>query len=205
MDARPLNLVRPDVPAELAALVAKMMAKDPGRRFQTPKEVAQALAPFLKEADEAPPIGGGASSQAAQEAEDRPGDGGPATTTEAEPYAVGPGVGTPEVTEPATHVARKVRPNVPREDRAAAEVVAPAASRLRLAPWLWLSVAAGVVAMGLGAAWQVGLLRQRDAGRGPAGVDPPTVSKGDVKPLQAPPPTGPGTLDRTAARRAEGP
>jgi serine/threonine protein kinase len=47
-DARPLNFVRPEVPAELAALVAKMMAKDPGHRFQTPKEVAGALKPFFK-------------------------------------------------------------------------------------------------------------------------------------------------------------
>ena len=29
MDAGPLNLVRPEVPVELAALVAKMMAKEP--------------------------------------------------------------------------------------------------------------------------------------------------------------------------------
>ena len=48
MDARLLNFVRPEVPAELAALVAKMMAKDPDRRFQTPAEVAQALTPFFK-------------------------------------------------------------------------------------------------------------------------------------------------------------
>ncbi len=47
-DAAPLNFVRPEVPAELAALVAKMMAKDPARRFQTPGEVAEALAPFFK-------------------------------------------------------------------------------------------------------------------------------------------------------------
>jgi serine/threonine protein kinase len=47
-DADRLNLVRPEVPAELAALVAKMMAKDPARRFQTPVEVAQALSPFFK-------------------------------------------------------------------------------------------------------------------------------------------------------------
>ncbi len=47
-DAEPLNLIRPEVPAELAALVAKMMAKDPKRRFQTPGEVAQALMPFFK-------------------------------------------------------------------------------------------------------------------------------------------------------------
>ncbi len=48
MDAKPLNLARPEVPEELAALVAKMMAKEPERRFQEPKEVAQALTPFFK-------------------------------------------------------------------------------------------------------------------------------------------------------------
>src|SRR5262249_12708246 len=44
-----LHLVRPDVPPELAAVVAKMMAKDPAQRYQTPIEVAQALAPFVKQ------------------------------------------------------------------------------------------------------------------------------------------------------------
>ncbi len=48
MDALPLNLARPAVPSELAALVAKMMAKEPERRFQAPKDVAQALLPFSK-------------------------------------------------------------------------------------------------------------------------------------------------------------
>ncbi len=47
-DARPLNLLRADVPAELAAVLAKMMAKDPHRRFQAPLEVAQAMAPFFR-------------------------------------------------------------------------------------------------------------------------------------------------------------
>jgi serine/threonine protein kinase len=47
-DAQMLNLVRPEVPAELAAVAAKMMAKEPGRRFQTPAEMADALAPFFK-------------------------------------------------------------------------------------------------------------------------------------------------------------
>jgi serine/threonine protein kinase len=49
VDARPLNLVRPEVPVELAAVVAKMMAKDPARRYQQPDEVAKALFPSLKE------------------------------------------------------------------------------------------------------------------------------------------------------------
>ena len=47
-EALPLNLARPQVTVELAALVAKMMAKEPERRFQEPKEVAQALKPFFK-------------------------------------------------------------------------------------------------------------------------------------------------------------
>jgi formylglycine-generating enzyme required for sulfatase activity len=51
MDAGPLNLVRPEVPAELAALVAKMMAKEPKMRFQTPGAVARALKPFVKSGD----------------------------------------------------------------------------------------------------------------------------------------------------------
>ena len=51
MEAMPLNLKRPEVPVELAALVAKMMAKEPKRRFQEPKEVAQALTPFFKKGD----------------------------------------------------------------------------------------------------------------------------------------------------------
>ena len=48
MDALPLNLARPEVPIELAAIVGKMMAKEPERRFQEPKQVAQALMPFFK-------------------------------------------------------------------------------------------------------------------------------------------------------------
>jgi serine/threonine protein kinase len=46
--AEGLNFVRTEVPTELAALVAKMMAKEPARRFQTPAEVAAALHPFFK-------------------------------------------------------------------------------------------------------------------------------------------------------------
>jgi hypothetical protein len=36
------------VPAELAAVVGKMMAKKPNQRFQEPAEVAEALKPFFK-------------------------------------------------------------------------------------------------------------------------------------------------------------
>ena len=47
IDAKPLNIVRPEVPPARSALVAKMMAKEPARRFQTPIEVARALEPFF--------------------------------------------------------------------------------------------------------------------------------------------------------------
>jgi serine/threonine protein kinase len=48
VEAEALNLVRPEVPPELAALVARMMAKHPDDRYQTPIEVAKALGPFFK-------------------------------------------------------------------------------------------------------------------------------------------------------------
>jgi WD40 repeat protein/serine/threonine protein kinase len=48
VDARPLNLIRPEVPEELAAVVRRMMAKDPAKRYQTPAEVVQALSLFGK-------------------------------------------------------------------------------------------------------------------------------------------------------------
>ncbi|MBX7165882.1 MAG: DUF1080 domain-containing protein [Pirellulales bacterium] len=44
--ARPLAELRDDVPAELSALVDRMLSKDPAERPQTPREVAEGLAPF---------------------------------------------------------------------------------------------------------------------------------------------------------------
>lgn len=45
--APPLDALRPDVPTELATIAATMMAKDPEVRFQSPGDVAAALARFL--------------------------------------------------------------------------------------------------------------------------------------------------------------
>ena len=50
IDAKPLNLIRPEVSEQLAAVVAKMLAKEPECRYQTPADVAQALVPFFKKA-----------------------------------------------------------------------------------------------------------------------------------------------------------
>jgi serine/threonine protein kinase len=54
VEADPLNLIRPEVPVELAAFVGKMMAKDPARRPQTPKEAALGLITFFKSAGAGP-------------------------------------------------------------------------------------------------------------------------------------------------------
>jgi len=56
----PLHELRPDVPAELSAVVARMLAKDPAQRYQQPVEVAQALVPFIKAGGKAG-VAGGAS------------------------------------------------------------------------------------------------------------------------------------------------
>jgi serine/threonine protein kinase len=45
----PLHRMRRDMPKALSAVVSRMLAKDPARRFQTPLEVARALAPFARE------------------------------------------------------------------------------------------------------------------------------------------------------------
>jgi serine/threonine protein kinase len=52
---KPIRQLRAEVPEELAALIERMMAKDPAQRPQTPLEVADALAPFTQGAIGPPP------------------------------------------------------------------------------------------------------------------------------------------------------
>lgn len=47
----PITNLRPDVSAELATIIDRMLAKSPARRFATPAEVAAALEPFAVGAD----------------------------------------------------------------------------------------------------------------------------------------------------------
>jgi HEAT repeat protein len=53
---RPLPEVRPDVPAGLWPVVARLLAKEPAARYQTPAEVAAALAPFCKASAKTAPV-----------------------------------------------------------------------------------------------------------------------------------------------------
>ncbi len=50
-----LRSIRPDLPADLVAVVDRMMAKDKNQRYQTPAEVAEALTPWTQTAI-APPL-----------------------------------------------------------------------------------------------------------------------------------------------------
>src|SRR5579871_5033049 len=52
---KPIRDKRPEVPEELVAIVNKLMAKNPDDRYQTPKEVVAALAPWTKEPIPPPP------------------------------------------------------------------------------------------------------------------------------------------------------
>jgi serine/threonine protein kinase len=45
---RPIRDIRPEVPEGMAAVLDRMMAKDPAQRYQTPAEVVEALAPWTQ-------------------------------------------------------------------------------------------------------------------------------------------------------------
>jgi serine/threonine protein kinase len=176
MDANPLNLVRPEVSAELGALVAKMMAKDPAQRFQTPGAVAQALAPFFKSAATAPASSSGAAVRTVPPV--MPGQ----TTAVDGPAASKLGTASPppipsgqspsstgsasaewktlvEVTDEIPSIPRATsRPGAtPRPDEPLPEPEKIPAPR---PPWFWPSVAAGVLGMVMLASALVLVLRR---------------------------------------------
>src|SRR5262249_51960939 len=43
---QPVQGLRPDVPADVAAVIRRLMAKDPAQRFQTPADLVQELPPW---------------------------------------------------------------------------------------------------------------------------------------------------------------
>jgi serine/threonine protein kinase len=52
---KPIKSLRPDVPDAIAAIVEKMMAKEPQQRYQTPQEVADALQTWTRTPIPPPP------------------------------------------------------------------------------------------------------------------------------------------------------
>jgi serine/threonine protein kinase/WD40 repeat protein len=61
VDPDPLETLRNDLPLGLSAVAVKAMAKDPAARYQTPAELASALAPFCSAANPAKPRPAGSS------------------------------------------------------------------------------------------------------------------------------------------------
>ncbi len=89
---KPVRSIRPDVPAELAAVLEKAMAKDPAQRYQTPLAVAEALAPWTTTPIPPPPecempqlspaaMGGGPGGDASMVGAVRPTSGDPPSGT----------------------------------------------------------------------------------------------------------------------------
>jgi tRNA A-37 threonylcarbamoyl transferase component Bud32 len=60
----PVGRLRPEVPARLAAVLERMLAKDPADRFQSPAEVAEALRPFTSGSDLVGLLGAGGAANA---------------------------------------------------------------------------------------------------------------------------------------------
>jgi len=157
MDAKLLNFVRPEVPGELASLVAKLMAKEPGRRFQTPAEVAQALTPFFKKSNASVRVSNTELSRAGQP-DERPTSParGSVPTQPATNLAPAPAPPLKKPTEKARHEPQwesliEFKETEPSRKPAPA----PAAPRRPKPPWIWPTAAAGLLLLGLFVAWGV--------------------------------------------------
>ncbi len=154
MDAKPLNLARPEVPVELAALVAKMMAKEPRRRFQEPKDVAHALTPFFKKGDVAFMSPGVEISQDGQTGSSRPMPRVASAPTLLETNDAGSTARSKKAAEPsAPETEWKSLIDLGETEPSRDEK--PAIGHTRRPPWLWPSVAVGVLLLGLLVAWGV--------------------------------------------------
>jgi serine/threonine protein kinase len=163
MEAGPLNLIRPEVPVELAAVVAKMMAKEPGRRFQTPGEVSRALTPFFKPAVRHP---AGSSSE-------MPRVNSPVARAPTSSVSLSPtrrATASPASSLTMREPSKRAADDVPWEsliefeetERSEAPVItkpnspktSPVPGPVRRPPWLW-PAAAGLLLLGLVVAWAV--------------------------------------------------
>jgi serine/threonine protein kinase len=169
-DALPVNLARPEVPVEVAALVAKMMAKEPGRRFQEPKEIAQALRPFF--------TSGGAGGPAPKADASRPGpsigtgQGGPGGSPPG-PKASGDRPTPPPLPAAGPSSRPAWRSLVDTEPSGSSSETAATGEGKQRPTWTWPALAAGVVLAGILVAWAAGAFRVKIGG---GGVGPPQAS-----------------------------
>jgi serine/threonine protein kinase len=142
-DAEPVESLRPSVPAAVAAIVRKLMAKDPAERYQAPDELAAALAPFCKV--------GRASRKALKQAAEGGRPPGARSEEDSSPV-VEVGAGPEEVAASASTWPPDLTPTPASQDGPTAVKRTPRATpgrRHRARAWLW---AAAAVALGLGGA-----------------------------------------------------
>ncbi|MFO0795949.1 MAG: serine/threonine-protein kinase [Gemmataceae bacterium] len=102
----PIKEVRPDVPDDVAALIARMMAKEPKARYQTPAQVAAELDGIVPEvvplpAAEEMPVLSPAATEGAQPEDEAPEPVGVAADEEAVAGAAAPAARTPFGPAPA--------------------------------------------------------------------------------------------------------
>src|SRR5262249_27648078 len=103
---QPLQALRPDVPNELAQIVARLMAKEPAERFASARELAEALEPLTGYSGGAAPGVARAGGVAAYAAETVPGS--PPCTPE-QATATVPGVSSGDPTPRPTYSLREPR------------------------------------------------------------------------------------------------
>jgi serine/threonine protein kinase len=151
-DAGMLNLIRPQVPVEVAALAAKMLAKEPGRRFQTPGEVAESLVPLFEKRSvrfkgPSAEMPGGNMSTASP----------PTASAVSKPAQPATGAAEPAIQteKSAASTVAEVRWESLIEFRDSDSPVEamPTVAQTRRPPWVWASVAVGALTVGLFALW----------------------------------------------------
>jgi formylglycine-generating enzyme required for sulfatase activity/serine/threonine protein kinase len=159
LEARPLNLVRPEVPVELAAVVGKMMAKERERRYQTPAEVAEALKPFFKPKVVGSGSSDGERSQPGQQDEERTSAG--VVSPAAEPAGAEP-VAAPGAAAPPNDPALMWKSLVAiAEPEHLSDTRAPAPEVLQdRPPWVGPALVVGIVVLlGLVVGWAAGVFK----------------------------------------------
>jgi len=168
------------VPWELAAVVGKMMAKEPARRYQTPSEVAQALKPFFKAGETGPVASKAELSQVGQPPDigrtARPGLRGATNVAPAPPQP------TARKTVKSTQPEPKWQNLIVIEEAEPKPVPLKAAASARGWPrphWLWPTVGVGVLLIGITIVWVAAVLTKRTKGtveKQPAAPASPTAA-----------------------------
>jgi serine/threonine protein kinase len=149
-EPRPVRELRPEIPEDLAAVLARMIAKKPADRYQTPVELFDALEPWTRNPIEPP-----GEEEMPQFCPAVQGAGSTSTSRNLTPSAVGLGskIQLVRSTTPVPESSSRPVPTLPKPPAlppAAAALPAaapPATRRIPGGPLTWAAVAVGIVAV----------------------------------------------------------